>query len=282
MGEIIVVDKKDFESKKAKFIQGGVLNLHVLSDFDRTLTKAFVNGKKMPSVISELRSGPYISEDYSKKANELASFYHPIEMDLNIPLEEKKAKMLEWWAKHFALLVDSGLKKEHIKQIIYSGNIQFRDKAPELLDILNKAKVPHVILSSAGLGGDSIRIFLEKEGKLNDNVHIISNAFEWNSEGKAIRVKEPIIHVFNKDEASVKGLPIYPELLKRKNVLLLGDGLGDLGMIAGFPYENLIKIGFLDYDVEENLESYKKAFDVVIIGDGDMGFIVDLIKDIVK
>jgi 5'-nucleotidase len=281
MVEIIIVNKKSFEAKKAKFKQTGPLNFHVLSDFDRTLTRAFVNGKKMPSVISELRSGPYISEDYSKKANELASFYHPIEMDLNISLEEKKAKMLEWWTKHFDLLIASGLKKEHIKQIIYSGKIQFRDKALELFEILNEAKIPHVILSSAGLGGDSIRILLEKERKLNDNIHIVSNVFEWDVEGRAIGVKKPIIHVFNKSEISIKQLPIYTELLKRKNVLLLGDSLGDLGMSEGFPYENLIKIGFLDYDVEKNLESYKKAFDVVITDDGDLGFVVDLVKEIV-
>jgi 5'-nucleotidase len=280
MVDVIISNKEEFEKKKKKFIEGGALNLHVLSDFDRTLTKAFFQGKKVPSLISELRSGPYISEDYAKKANELASVYRPIEINPEVPLEEKKVKMQEWWTKHFDLLIESGLKKEHIKQIVYSGKIQFREKALEFFDILKDKGIPLVILSSAGLGGNSISMFLEKDKRLYDNVHIISNVFEWDSEGKARGIKEPIIHVFNKSEVSIKHLPVYDELLKRKNVLLLGDGLGDLGMIEGFAYENLIKIGFLNYDDEESLEDFKKAFDVVIKGDGDMGFVVDLIKEI--
>ena len=52
-------------------------------------------------------------------------------------------------------------------------------------------------------------------------------------------------------------------------------------MIEGFPYDNLIKIGFLNENVEENLESYKKSYDVVILGDGDFGFVNELIVEIV-
>ena len=45
--------------------------LHVLSDFDRTLTKHFVDGQKRPSIVSVLRSEGYLWEEYSKKAFEL-------------------------------------------------------------------------------------------------------------------------------------------------------------------------------------------------------------------
>jgi len=60
--------------------------------------------------------------------------------------------------------------------------------------------------------------------------------------GKAIAVREPIIHSFNKDETVVKNFPIYKDIKDRKNIILLGDGLGDAHMADGFDYENIIKI----------------------------------------
>jgi hypothetical protein len=64
--------------------------MHVVSDFDRTLTKVFVNGKKIPSLISVIRDGNYLSSDYAEKAHALFNKYHLIETDTKIPLGEKK------------------------------------------------------------------------------------------------------------------------------------------------------------------------------------------------
>jgi 5'-nucleotidase len=61
-------------------------------------------------------------------------------------------------------------------------------------------------------------------------------------DGKAIAIKEPIIHSFNKGETVVKDSPIYEEIKERKNILLLGDSLGDVRMADGFDYENILKI----------------------------------------
>jgi len=67
----------------------------------------------------------------------------------------------------------------------------------------------------------------------------------------------------------------------RKNILLLGDHAGDAGMSDGFDAENIIKVGFLNEKVEENLEHYKKLFDVVLLDDPPFDFVVELIKDII-
>lgn len=53
-------------------------------------------------------------------------------------------------------------------------------------------------------------------------------------------------------------------------------------MVQGFDYENLIKIGFLNDKIGENLEYYKKNFDVVILNDGSLEFINSLLKDLIK
>src|SRR3989344_886817 len=115
---VIIVNPKDYEAKKVKMLETGKSKLHILADFDRTLTRAYVNGEDTPSVISELRKGDYISKEYAKKANDLAAFYHPIEVDSKLSNKEKKKAMHEWWSKHFDLLIESGLNKKHIQQII--------------------------------------------------------------------------------------------------------------------------------------------------------------------
>ena len=118
MSDLLIVNKKDFEKKKKQFIKDGINKIHILSDFDRTLTKTFVNGEKTPSLISELRRRNYISEEYSKAAQALADKYHPIEINTSIPPAEKKKAMNEWWTKHFELLIKSGLNKKQITNYI--------------------------------------------------------------------------------------------------------------------------------------------------------------------
>ena len=279
---VIVVNQKDFDSKKAKMLEAGKVKLHILADFDRTLTKAFVNGESTPSVISELRKGDYISKEYAKKAQELADKYHPIEVDPNLSVEKKKKAMNEWWTKHFGLLIESGLNKRHIQQIIDKGKIQFRNGASEFLDLLYKNNIPLIIISSSGLGGDSIEMFLEKEGKRYSNIDIISNNYIWDENGNARGVKKPIIHVMNKDETVLRDYSFFENIKHRKNVILLGDSLGDIGMIEGFDYQNLIKIGFLNEDPEKQIAGYKKVFDVIIIHDGNFEFVNNLIKEFLK
>jgi len=34
-------------------------------------------------------------------------------------------------------------------------------------------------------------------------------------------------------------------------------------MVEGFPYENLLTIGFLNDDYNDNIDAYRKNFDVV-------------------
>ena len=280
---IIVVDEKNLEKVKKRISEQGKEKFHVLADFDRTLTQTFVDGEKIPSIISELRKGDYISKEYAQKAQAFADKYHPIEFDPNISINEKKGKMHEWWTSHFDLLIKSGLNKSHIERIINEGKIRFREGAEEFLDFLYEKNVPLVILSSAGLGGDSISMFLEKYNKLYDNVHIISNSYEWDLKGNAIGFKKPIIHVMNKDETILKDFPeIFNRIKDRKNVLLLGDSLGDLGMVKGFDYNNLIKVGFLNDKVEENLKKYKENFEVIITNDGSFDYVNKMVKEIVK
>ena len=282
MKNIVIPDQEKLDKIRAAITAGGAANLHILADFDRTLTKAFVDSEEVPSVISVLRDGSYLTPDYAAKAQALFNKYHPIEIDPKVSPEDKKKAMEEWWRTHFDLLIRSGLNKRDLEKILTSAKVQFREGTSGMLQYLHQQGIPVVILSSSGLGEEIISMYLEKEDCLFDNIHIVGNAFEWDEAGNVTGVKEPIIHVANKDETVLDGRPFYPQIQHRKNIILLGDNIEDNGMVAGFDYENLLRVGFLNKNVEENLPQYEKNFDVVITNDGEMTFVNQLVHQFVE
>ena len=286
MDNIIIPDQTELTKKIEAIKQEGKDSLHIISDFDRTITKAFSKGKKIPSLIYHLRNEHYLTEDYSAKAFALYEKYHPLEVSTTVSDEKKNKAMLEWWSTHYKLLVESGLNEKTIKQaikdIVKKQEINLRLGVNEFLKLVGKRNIPLVVLSSSGVGNMILELLKELK-VMNNNIHFIGNTLEFDKEGKFIGVKDnKIIHSFNKNEAELASLSIYQELIKRKNVILLGDSLGDIKMIEGFPYNNLIKIGFYNDATEENIEDFKKNFDVVITNDGSFEYINQLLKEILN
>jgi 5'-nucleotidase len=281
MENIIIPDKNKLESVKAGIKIGGAGEIHVLADFDRTLTRAYDNGIFVPSLTSILRDGNYLAQDYAPRAQALFDRYHKIEADPSVPFDEKKKAMREWWKLHFKLLVKSGLKYEDLEKIADSGKIKLRDGCSELFAFLEKHGIPLVIMSSSGAGREGISIFLKKAGKLTANIHVISNEFEWSQDGRALKAREPIIYGMNKDETLTRDFPgAYAAVKDRENVILLGDGVSDIGMIKGFDFDHLIKIGFLNERVEDCLASYRENFDIIILNDGPMDYVNGLLGEL--
>ncbi|MFA5188617.1 MAG: haloacid dehalogenase-like hydrolase [Patescibacteria group bacterium] len=276
---ILIPDQERLDSLIRNFKEQGKDKIHVLADFDRTLTGAFIEGQKVSTVIAQFRQSGYLTPDYALKAHELYNTYRPIEIDPKVSKNEKIAKMHEWWQKHFALLVSNGLNKKVMDEIVSKRALKFRAGALDFIDSLHENNIPLVIMSAGP--GDMISQYLKQEGRLYNDIHIIANFFDFDKEGKVIKIKEPIIHSLNKKEIFVKDFPAFKDVKERKNVILLGDGVDDIDMIEGFDYDNLIKIGFLNENVEGNLPEFKKKFDVIIENDGDMDFVNDLLKEII-
>ena len=267
---VVITNKERISALKKRIALDGAANLHVVSDFDKTLTSCFVNGQKIASLISILRDEKYLTSDYPKKAQALYDKYHAIEIDPQVSLEKKKEAMQSWWTEHYALLIKSGLTKNDLARVAESEKIALRPGAVEFLNFLRDRNIPLVILSAAGLGFETIQMYLQKQNVLYENIHIVSNVLKWDESSKAIGVQEPIIHSLNKNYATVKNLDFFKEIENRKNVILLGDGEGDASMIEGFDCENIIRIGFLNEGVKMDLEKYKNAYDILILNDGPM------------
>ncbi|MEK6926729.1 MAG: hypothetical protein AABW50_05625 [Nanoarchaeota archaeon] len=285
MNNVFIPDENELEKKLNFFVLEGADSIHVVSDFDRTLTYATFGNQKTPSLISHLRNGNYLTSDYAERAQKLADKYHPIEINSNISIDEKKKDMSEWWKSHYELLAECGLDEETMKKavrdLVKEGRFRLRKGTRDFFGSLHEEKIPLIIMSSAGIG-NMVTDFLDIHGLYCSNVHFIGNTLDFDSKGKFRGIEDnKIIHSFNKNEIEIKGLPVYDEISKRRNVLLLGDSLGDLKMAEGFPYKNLLKIGFFNPG-EEDFEHYADQFDVLIKNDGDFSYVNFLLKNILR
>lgn len=204
-----------------------------------------------------------------------------MEMDPTLSLDKKKAAMQERRMTQFALMIRCGITKDMINRSMQSDKVVLRKGSDLFFSLLQEKNIPLLIFSASGLGYQAIQYFLTHEQKFSSNINIISNDFIRDEEGRAIGVKEPIIHSYNKNETIVHELPLYDKIVSRKNILLLGDSLGDVHMADGFAYENIIRIGFLNHDTPEHRQQYQEKFDLIILNDGPMDEINKLIQGIV-
>lgn len=277
---IVITNWETLEIAKQEISNSGLDSFHVVADFDRTLTKLFLDGHPTRSLIDLLRHEKHLSPAYDLAAQALFEKYYVIEIDPFVPDKDKAQAMHEWWSEHFDLLKKERLNKKTLEAIVESARIQLRAGTDRLLAKLHTYKIPLLIFSATGLGSETISLYLKKNKQLFDNIHIISNTLEWDKDGYFVKAREPVIHSMNKNEHAIENYPVFKTIKNRKNVLLLGDNISDVGMAKGLDCQNIIKIGFLNESIEKNLEEYKKYFDILILNDGDMEFVNELIEEI--
>ncbi|KAJ8900080.1 hypothetical protein K2173_024196 [Erythroxylum novogranatense] len=268
----------------------GPSKLQVIADFDSTLTKYFVNGRRGQTSHGLLRQG---NPEYDAKRQALYEYYHPLEFSPVIPVQEKTKLMEEWWGKTHGLLIEGGLTYDAIKESVASSEIAFREGVVELFEFLEERGIP-VLIFSAGLADIIEEVLRQKVHKSFKNVKIVSNRMAFNNDGQLISFKGRLIHSLNKNEHALDmAAPIHEQIgdpddlfvdnvsiKKRTNVLLLGDHLGDLGMSDGLEYETRISVGFLNDNAKNNLPSYCESFDIVQLNDAPMWEVVKLVHQL--
>lgn len=282
MESIIIVDQISLDQKIQKMINDWKDKLRIVSDFDKTMTKAFVDWKYRSSLLAVLRDEKYLTPDYSVKAQALFDHYHPIELDPDISFENKKELMMERWTKHFDLLIKSWLNKKDVQKAVQSTSVQFRDYMTNILDLLDVYKIPLFILSASWLGYDGIHRYLKNINKLYENIYILSNTFQRDWDANAVDIHQPIIHSFNKDESLIENSKFYDKIKDRKNIILLWDSPWDSNMANDSNDKTIIRIWFLNDNIDQNLDLFKKNFDVIITWDWSMKYVYNIIKNIIK
>ena len=232
-------------------------SFYIITDFDRTLTSK--ESEPSMGIVPK-----YLGGECLRERMEIFNYYRPLELDYTISTEVKQKIMKEWANKSFTLL-SKYLTQDIIYKAIENANMHFRKGAKEFLTEMNNRNIPVIIMSSGV--GNILKAFLEKEKCLFDNIKIVSNFFEFENE-KAYIDLDNLMATVNKE---YKRIPkdIRSEIDENKNALLFGDLIEDIKMANVENLSNTITFGFLDANVEDNLEEFNKNFDVLLAGDED-------------
>jgi len=230
-------------------------DLYIVTDFDRTITVG-------PSSASWsiLAKSNLVAKEYAIERQELYDYYRPIEIDLSLDFETKSKLMIEWWEKHLELFIKYQIPEEIINTAAKDFSVMdFRSGAKEFLEKMHDRNVP-VIIISAGIG-NFIQQFLTNNNCYFDNIYIVSNFIKFKN-GIAAGMEKNIIHALNKNEVSLPK-KITDKTAEYNKIILLGDSLADIKMVSDDKRNNTIRVGFLEENVEQSLESFKNEFDIV-------------------
>ena len=279
--KLVTANVDRVQTKIRGLIKDGHANLQFIVDFDNTLTKTHRDGVSLDCSWGVLENYKELPSSYHERVRAAKDKYHPIELDVSISQEEKIPIMIQWYQEANRCLADSGVKLPWLPLMVEQSNVELRDQTDNMLKTLHNKEVPVLVLS-AGVG-DLINHIMDHFGVLHSNVKLVSNFLKFDEEGNIVGLKgeeSELIHMYNKAETVRKR---SEEASERKNVIVLGDSLGDLHMAAGVKDPNVVlTIGFLNNNIESSLETYKENFDIVLVDDQTMSFPNSLLGEILS
>jgi 5'-nucleotidase len=271
-------DTEHLEKVVKKLVEDGGDALQFIVDFDHTITKAHKNGARVDCSMSVLENYKDCSKEYYEKVKDLFAKSDVFFNNEKAPNELFIAEMETVYVEKSKLLKLCGIQKDWFENMVSASNIEFREDTKILFDTLNNLKVPILVLSAGCT--DLIEAILKHFDVYYDNIKVLSNKLEFDSKGEIIGMLPPYIHPFNKTQNDE-----YKEYVKqvehRRNVVLMGDALGDLNIADGVKNPNVVvKIGFLNPKEFDKLEEYVDNYDVVLVDDETMDFPNSIVKAI--
>jgi cytosolic 5'-nucleotidase 3 len=276
MTDVIIPNEKEFNEKLKRLILGGKDNLHVISDFDATLSKSLSSNEKSNTTFGKIQNSGLLGESFERKSKELKDYYQPIEHSIGLAKEEKAVKMREWTVKAWNLIVESKLNRSLIDEINENQKIEMRLGALDFVTDVTSIDIPLLIYS----GG--IKEIIDGALKEEASMEVLSNYFLFDDQGEINGWIPKLIDSSAKTGDYIKQFSHFEKIKEKDHVIVMGDLVEDLRVLEGLDHQVELKIGFLNRNVEENLDIFKEKFDVVIINDGPMTFVNEMIKQIIE
>ena len=279
---IKVRDKIEVESKLKSLLDGGHSKLQLIVDFDNTLTRHHKNGVLTDCSWGVMENSPLLPKTYTDQTNALRAKYLPLEQDPDLSIEDKIPIMVEWYTAANKLLKTNGIKREMFGKFVKTSNVEFRDNTKVMLDGLNQADVP-VLVMSAGLGDILVEVMDAFGVYHRSNTKVVSNFLSYDHDGLVTGIEGSMIHVYNKSTCAISDSEYFKTNFSRNNVILMGDSIGDLTMAQGVANPDaVLKIGFLNNmtTAEKRLPSFLDGFDIVLIDDQTMDVPLNLLAQI--
>ncbi|KAM5274058.1 cytosolic 5'-nucleotidase 3A isoform 1-T1 [Ctenodactylus gundi] len=247
-------------------IKGGAAKLQIITDFDMTLSRFSYKGKRCPTCHNVIDNCKLVTDDCRRKLLQLKERHYAIEVDPELSVEEKLPYMVEWYTKSHGLLVEQGIPKAKLKEIVAESDVMLKEGYENFFGQLQQHEVPMFIFS-AGIG-DVLEEVIRQAGVYHSNVKVVSNFMDFDENGLLKGFKGELIHVFNKHDGALRNTDYFQQVKANSNIILLGDSQGDLHMADGVAnVEHILKIGYLNDRVDELLEKYMDSYDIVLVKD---------------
>lgn len=271
--EIVVRDIDSLEAKLARFGLAGASGLHVVLDFDRTLTYSPRDGQKVVSSWQILEE--HLPPEGSRRQRELFDTYYPKEKDGSMQEDESRA----WWTGALGLFTEYKLDLIEVeRQFVDNANI--RPGVQELFSFCRQHDIPTVILSA---GIKNVIELWARHYSLEPSV-VLSTELILDEHGRVAGWEDnTLVHLLNKAEIG------HPELSKirheRPNAVLVGDGERDADMAVG--EENVLRVRIQDFEPGETTDvvAYQRKtfaeFDGLVQGESMLP-IVNILQKIVS
>jgi len=219
-------------------------DLYVVSDFDSTITNGDSYGSLDVITYSKL-----LGEKYSERHQYIVTEYaEKAKKSSNITL--KKDLWFTHLYEYIKLLKDYNLTEELLENIIKNSNIKFRKGFDKFISYLHSKKIPLIIISS-GLG-NSIELFLKMNDMYYDNIYIVSNFVDFDSDGKIVNIPKNIVTPVIKNEAFIDR-NLNSIIKKRNNKLIFGDIPDDICMSKINEHHNTLSIAFDNQKYDNSL-----------------------------
>ncbi|CAH8452789.1 unnamed protein product [Heterobilharzia americana] len=261
----------EFVDKLSEMMYYGAEYIQVVCDFDHTLSKYTHNAAKVPVCHGLFMNHHRIPEMSRMRLMELYESYMSIRNYGNANESENISLTMEFWKLAHKALVDGNITRNDVECCALEGGIVIRDNATIFLNKLAQNNIPMIIFS--GGIGNVIETLLTALNIPLDNIRIVSNFMDFNSEGRLVGFQDPVIHSLNKTYKIIQNSEYYETVLsKRTCILLIGDSDNDAAMIDNRQKFSsgqiiVIRIGFLNEKIDERMELFTSLYDIVLVND---------------
>ncbi|VDN06919.1 unnamed protein product [Thelazia callipaeda] len=267
----------DLERKINHFASGKLENFLVVADFDYTLTSTkTANGHRSDITYDVFVKGAIKkSKCFEHPFENLNKKYAPIEANLSLSNEVRSSAMKKWWHESNDLIISAKFKQNEILDLVKESTMRLRYNMALYLNDLEQLKIP-LIIFSAGITNVIEASLLYELGKIPENVQIVSNTIKFTLEGVGYKFSEPTINSCSKNGTMLqKSLETLKDLSIKNRIMLLGDSLEDLHMLDGCSIldandSSILKIGFLNDNIETLMDKFVENFDLIIMQDETM------------
>ena len=246
-------DIEALATKISRFALDGASRLHLVSDWDRTLT---ANGGKLDITSWEVAQR-LLPPEGREQDRLFSEYYYARELDGT--LTEQDAR--EWWRISLGLQVEHHTNIHDMRRAVREARMRPRAGAVALFNLCETNDIPTVILSA---GVRNVIDWVTEANDMHPSVVLATN-LTTDAEGRITGWDEQtMIHGLNKNEMGHHEISAIQS--KRPNAILLGDDRKDPKMVEGD--DRVIRIQVHDgrptrYDRQESQEA---GYDAVISG----------------